>query len=713
MKFSYNWLKELTGITDTPQELADSLTMRAFEVENIEKIGNDWALNISGKTIGPRMADASGHIGMAREIAALRKLKVKSLKLKVDENARQRTKDILQIRIENADDCARYTARAIDGVKVGPSPAWIRERLEVCGLSSINNIVDAANYVMLETGQPLHVFDADFLGVKNRKVPSSKFQVPKTIIVRRARKGERMSALDDKTYELNPEILVIADDTEPLAIAGIKGGKASGVSADTTRIILESANFDPIRIRAASRALGLRTDASIRFEHGMDPNETLGAIDRLAALIQQVAGGEIFSGVADQYPRKAVQRAILFRPAYAERLIGAKIPPAFYRTAFALLGWPVQHRVFNKGERGFMVMPPTIRRDIEIEEDVVEEIARLFDYENVLEKMPEAALAGAAQNQELFWEERTRNALVGAGFTETELYQFTGDREADAFHIPKEALIPLENPASEETKYLVPRLAIKYVQSAADNLRNFDEVRIFGIGKSFIRNGELGTWKLERKDLAMALARKGSAGEQEFYELKGAVDALLESIGISDHWYDDQIDIKDVKHSMLDNVELGKIYHPHRFAEIKIGNEKIGVIGEIHPEILKNIKARGRIITAEIDMEKLARTATSEAEYQPVSKYPAIIRDIAVIVAADTRTQDVENVIQSAGGNLLADTDLFDYFQDDTMRESEEKSLAFHLVFQSAERTLTDTGIDTVVKTITAALETQNWEVKK
>jgi phenylalanyl-tRNA synthetase beta chain len=257
-----------------------------------------------------------------------------------------------------------------------------------------------------------------------------------------------------------------------------------------------------------------------------------------------------------------------------------------------------------------------------------------------------------------------------------------------------------------ETKYLVPYVLIKYVSSAAENLHSFDTVRIFGIQKSFP-----GSAVKERKDLILALAQKGSSAGEEFYQLKGIIDALLESLGISGYWYDDQIESR-IPGRAGKNQE-SRIYHPYRFAEVKIGDEKIGMLGEIHPSVLENIKARGRIVAAEIDMEKLARLATTESEFRPVGKYPAIIRDLAVVVPQETKTEEVTNVIENIGGTLLADTDLFDYFQDDEMREAAEKSLAFHLVFQFPERTLTDAEIDPIIKKITSALEENGWEVRK
>ncbi len=682
MKFSYNWLKELVPFKESPQELAAFLTMRAFEVEDVKKSGNDWALDI--KILPNRMADASGHIGMAREIASLKnsKLKTQNSKLQI-KTQKLDTRAILDIHIENPEDCLRYSARVMEGICVGPSPAWMRERLETCGVQSINNIVDAANYVMLETGQPLHVFDMQKLKSKNEKV--------KTIVVRRARAGEKMAALDDKTYELNTDILVIADEEDPIAVAGIKGGKDSGVSADTMRIVLESANFGSAVIRRASQGLALRTDASARFEHGLDPNETAQALDRLAALIQKIAGGAVFSGMADHYPQKASQAAILLRPAYAERLIGVKIPSAFYRTVFSRLGWDTK----SKG-KDFVVRPPTVRRDIAIEEDVIEEIARLFDYADVPARMPVATLASPEQNDERFWEEKTRDILAGAGFFETDLYEFSSSEEHALFGIDPRTAVALENPASADMQYLVPTLAMRHIVSAAREMRREDTVNIFSIQKDFRRNEQGGI--TETKKLVIVSTAKDTK-DQVFYTLKGVMDGLLEGMGMRDWTYQE-----DASHTFM---------HPHRAARIMHDGECIGALGELHPSLAEKLKVRGRMAFATIPFALLAAHAEGKAAYRPIAKYPAITRDIAVVVPADARAGDILTVIKSAGGPVLTDTDLFDYFQDDALKANAKKSMAFHLVFQSPDRTLTDAEIDAVIQKIIVALEEKEWEVKK
>ncbi|MEK7560832.1 MAG: phenylalanine--tRNA ligase subunit beta [Patescibacteria group bacterium] len=697
MKFSYNWLQELTGWRGTPEKLADFLTRGVFEVESIAKVGRDWALDT--KILPNRVADASGHAGLVREILAL-STKGKALKARgriksgqLREHTKKKAASVLTVRIENADDCPRYTARVLEGVKIGPSPEWLRERLETCGLQSINNVVDAANYAMLETGQPMHIFDYEALKTgKESARASKKGAEKKSIIVRRARAGEKLAALDGQTYALSPDILVIADDMEPLAIAGIKGGQYSGVHDGTTMLILESANFDPVIIHRASRSLRLRTDASYRFEHGLDRNQTVEAADALASLIGRVAGGTVLSGVVDVYPVKARPRTILFRPEQASAVIGAALPEVFYKKALTGIGCAVK-----EAAKGWMVTPPTVRRDLGIEEDLIEEAARLYGYENIAAVRPVLNIAAPQPNDALAYEETARDIFVSAGFTEHEAYEFTGEKELTDFGLDIKDAVALENPTSPETAYLLTRPVIKYVLAARDNLKNFDTVRLFGFAKSF-------TLGNERTHIALAVALNGGDGKDAFYQAKGAVDHLLEALGISDHWYDDAV------------ADAGRgadaIFHPQRVADIKIGDTRIGRIGEIHPAVGERIKARERIAAAEVFYDVLWPLVEREAEFRPVGKCPAIVRDLALVVPERTRMADVVNAMEGAGGPLLIDTDLFDEFQDETMRATDEKSFAFHCAFQSPERTLTDGEIDRLMVAITAACEENGWTIR-
>ncbi len=701
MKFSYDWLKELAKFKESPEKLAEFLTLKAFEVESVEKKKDDWVLDV--KLIPNRVADASGHVGLAREIATLKELGIKKLEPRIAESKTRKASDVLKVKIEKPADCARYTARVITGITVGTSPRWMKERLEACGIQSINNIVDASNYVLLELGQPTHVFDFDKLG---KETGSKQKAIRKTIVVRRARKSEKLLALDDKTYELSPEILVIADGSrangEALAIAGIKGGKHSGVSANTKTIVLESANFDPVRTRIASQELNLKTDASYRFERTMDPNGTVPATDRLAELTVGIAGGEILAGRVDVYPKPLRPTKILLRSAYAGNLIGENLPEKFYESCFKRLGWK-----YVKHGSDYVVEVPTQRRDIEIEEDIIEEIVRLLGYDKIRVKTPTSTIAPAEPNEMHAWQNRVRDILVGAGMSEMYAYAFTGDELISTFDTTSRDLIEIQNPASQETRFLAARPLYRYIKFASENLRRESDIRLFGIMKGFRHHPKSSerTPAEEQAYLILVKAKKEGKSEDAFYELKGVIERLLDSLGIAEHWYDDALTTGERKQTQA--------LHPYRAAKVMTDSESLGLIGEVHPAVLERLKTKARIVFAELDFEKLWKRARSEAEYQPVGRFPAIIRDIAVIVPKNTKTESVTNIIETVGGALLIDSDLFDYFQDEAMEGRGQKSLAFHLIFQSSERTLTDEEANRIYKKIVGALKQNGWDVRE
>lgn len=687
MRFSYNWLKELASFKESPEELAEFLTLRAFEVESATRIDGDWALEV--KILPNRVADAAGHIGLAREIASLKDAKFEVPEPKIAESKTQKAAEALSVKIESPADCGRYMARIISGVKVGLSPEWLKNRLLVCGLAAINNVVDAANLVMLETGQPLHVFDYDRLAGKK-------------IIVRRAKKGEKLHTLDEKIYGLSPEILVIADAKRPVAIAGIKGGKESGVSATTKNLVLEAAHFNPARIRTGSQHLHLASDASYRFSHGLDPNGAEFAMERLAALIASLAGGEVQAGKIDVYPKKSTPLHLSMRTDYGNRLLGVQFAPRMYEVALTRLGFS-----YEKRSRGaYHVEVPTYRRDIEIEEDLIEEIIRIWGYDKIRSQKPLTLLAPAAQNDELYWENRLKDFLVGAGFSEIFRYAFTGQSELETFGLNAEKLLELANPLTAEYQFLAARPLATFIRAAKENEAREDAIRIFDIAKSFQKG--TGTYLKgvdEKKKIVLVLAEKSPDAEL-FFRLKGVIDGLLESMGLAEHWYDDAIPGAARKREFT-------FFHPYRVAEIKVDDQKIGLLGEVHPAVRDSLKARQNIVAAEIDAALLYELAEAEAEFNPIARYPSIIHDIAVVVPEEEKTENVLNIIENTGGKLLVNVDLFDYFQDEAMRKGRKKSLAFHLIFQSRERTLKDEEVARLAAKIVKALEEKDWNVRK
>ena len=686
MKFSYNWFKDIVEFKESPEKLAELLTLRSFEIESIEKVGSDWALDV--KIPANRISDAANHLGLVREIAVSRGKSVKLPTIKKT-FAKEKSPKI-SFTLARPDLASRYTAASIRINNIGVSPKWMQERLATCGFRSLNAVVDVTNYVMLETGEPMHAFD---LGkVRGRRMR-----------VREAKKGERIETLDRTTHAL-PDGAIIIEDTERIIdLAGIMGGENSAVSEETKEIFLQAAVFDPVRIYRASRALNFSSAASKIYSAGIDAARTEDAIRRAIGLLKECGVFVSHGNFIDLYPKKETPKKILFRPEYANRLIGETIKPDFYKKIFTALGF----RTHAKKDR-WVVKVPTTRRDISIEEDLVEEVARFYGYENIRATMPEGGLHVGRENEEYAFESAVREYFSSHGYSESLLHEFASASELEEFSIDSGRALELENPLNPETAYLHPRIAVKYAVSVAVNIRNFDSVKIFGIAKSFRKRGAgAGIQTIdEHKDFVVAVADKDAKGESGFYNLKGALDGFFDSLGIAEHWYDDSLPRAEKK-------EERGIFHPHRAAEIRIDGEKIGVIGELHPAILENIKSRARIAVAEIDFDALRKHADAEREFRPIPKYPAVIRDISLIVPSDARVDDVLQVVQDAGGENLSDVDLFDYFEDEKMRKEEKRSLAFHMVFQAENRTLTDAEVEKSIVAIVKALEQNRWEVRK
>jgi phenylalanyl-tRNA synthetase beta chain len=664
MKFSFNWLQSFFNKKlPNPERLAEVLTLHSFEVEGIERLGKDFILDID---VLPNRTDCYSHFGIAREISAILGSKLKEEKWQLKEDKNLKIENFASIKVISG--CKRYSARLIFDVKVGESPDWVKERLESCGIKPINNVVDIANYVMLELGQPLHAFD--FEKIEKRK-----------IIVRFAKKGEKILTLDDEEYNLGKEILVIADSKKPIAIAGIKGGKETGISEKTKIILLESANFDPVAIRRGSIKLDLKTDASMRFSHGLDPNLTEIAANRAAYLISKICGGKVAKGILDYYPEKVLPRKIKLEIEKVESLLGIKIPKEKILKILKNLGFKINQKL--------IVEVPTFRRDVLIQEDLIEEIGRIYGYDRIENKFPVSALVPPKKNPEIFWENFVKDVLVSLGFTEVYNYSFLSKEDIENFGFEEEA-IEIENPASAFYQFLRPSLIPGLIKDVQKNQNEFKEIKIFEIGKIF-KN------KKEKKALA------GLITGDRFFELKGIIDTLLKRMGISNFYFD--------FHEPSPEESKISIWQIKKSAEIKIDGEEVGFLGEISKKILEKYKIKDKIVAFDIDFEKLANLATEEHEYEPFSIYPAIVRDISVLVPKDVLVEDVMNVIEETAGKLIRDIDLFDIYEE---LEEDRKSLAFHIIFQLKDRAILPEEVENAFQKIVENLEKKpDWEVRK
>ncbi len=688
MKISYNWLKDyLKGKIPEPKKLAEILTLHSFEVESIEKKGKDWILDID--VLPNRACDCLSYIGIAREIAAMTNNKFHIPGFKFQEDKKLKTKDLVKVEIRDKKDCSRYTAKVISGVKVTSSPKWIKERLRVCGLQPINNIVDIANYVMLETGQPIHAFDLD--------------KIKKKIIVRRAKKGEKIKALDEKTYKLEKDILLIADEKGPIGIAGIKGGQSTAIDFNTKNIIIEAASFDRRIIRQGSKKMKLRTDASWRFENGIDPNLIDFTQERVVSLIQEISGGRIAKGMIDLYPKKVFSKKIKLDLDYVDKLLGVKIPK---QKVIKILK-SLDLKIVNCKLKILNVEIPTFRLDISIPEDLIEEIGRIFGYQNIPSVFPQTILIPPERNDEILWTRNCRNILKERGFSEVYNYSFIGEKDKGIFGWQDEELLEVLNPMSVFNKYMRPSLIPNLLKNTKENLKNFDEIKIFELGKTFVRKQNTKGKKqefLERKMLSGILTKK-DIKDEGFYELKGMVDSLLNKLGISNIWYDDYKATPEDSHLSL--------WHPKKCAEIKIDNQEVGFLGQIYPKISEDLGVKEKVFVFDFNFERLIKLVSEEHEYQPISSQPMAIRDLAVLVPRGTKVVEVLNKINRAGGKLVQDVDLFDIYSGEEITQGKE-NFAFHIIYQAEDRTLSSKEIDKIQQRIIKALEENiEWEVRK
>ncbi len=672
MLFSYNWLQSFfSRKLPHPNQLAELLTKHFAEVEEVRKKGNDSIFNID---IRPnRASDCFSHIGVAREISAILNYQIKRFPSLKNAAGKQ---TFVKVEVKVKDACPRYTARTINNIKVGPSPKWLSDELKICGLRPINNIVDIANYVMLETGQPLHAFDADKLGGGK-------------IVVRFAKDRERIVTLDDQRFNLSPDVLVIADNTHPIAIAGIKGGKSSEIGKSTKTIVLESANFNPQVVRKGSKKLNIKTDASLRFEHGIDPNLAEAAINRAAFLIEKIAGGKVIGGLVDVCSKKVLPKMLKLDLVYVEKLLGIKIAPFEIKKILERLGFKVK----NSQPKAFNVTVPTFRLDIFLPEDLIEEIGRIYGYDRIPLVPPISSLIPAKRNLNIFWEDFVKNILKEAGFAEAYNYSFFGEKETKLFGCKGKELIEVENPLNQEYKYLRNSLIPGLLKNAEKNINNFSNFKIFELGRVF------------KPPLTEKRQLSGLISGEEFHYLKGVVDLVFEKLGVGDVWYDE--------HQPTPEQSKQSIWHPRKCAEIKVNGQEIGFLGEISPKILSGLKIKNKVILFEIDFEKLSQLSSEEQEYRPISKFPSAVRDIAVLVPKEVKVAEILNKIYAAGGKEIRDVELFDLYEGKELPDG-KKNLAFHIIYQAEDKTLSSNEIDSLQKRIIDALEKEfEWNIRK
>ncbi len=629
----------------------------------------------------PNRADCLSMLGVAREVSAVLGTELRLPEIKVAE-IEETIDGKVTVDIENPELCGRYVARLVRDVKIGPSPVWMQQRLQAAGVRPISNIVDVTNYVMMEMGQPLHAFDYDKLAEH-------------AIIVRRAREGEKMVSLDDVERELTPDMLVITDPTGPVAIAGVMGGLDTEITGETSSVLIESAYFKPASIHRTSKNLGLRSESSARFEKGIDVNGCLAAAARACQLIEEMGGGRPVRGAVDNFPAPLANPVIRLRPERVALIMGIQVSSEQIREIMNRLGFGV-----TVDGSDFLVEAPTRRGDITTEIDLIEEVARLFGYNNIPTTLPEGASTEGRKSEAQVMADTICNLMAGCGLSEIITLSFMNPRAFDMLNLPQEHLlrnaVKVQNPLSEEQRVLRTTMLPGILDILSRNTaRKNRDLAFFEMGRIFV---PVAGAKLPEEKNTLAAAVMGStragwqsaAQEMDFYYLKGVLETLLDTLNIK-------------KYNMV--PESGESsFHPGRTARVELGGETLGIIGEIHPNVAENYRLPDRVYVMQLDVEMLIRHAGGIKQYSPLPKYPAVERDMAIVVRKDIMAADINRVIRKSAGTLLESISLFDVYQGSQIKEG-FKSMAFSLRFQSPERTLTDEEVNVIHQKIQQALK--------
>jgi phenylalanyl-tRNA synthetase beta chain len=632
--------------------------------------------------ITPNRPDCLSMIGVAREVAAVAGAQAKPPEFEVPEEGPD-IASLTSVTIDDPGGCPRYAARIVEGVTIGPSPLWMQQKLMKAGLRPLNNVVDITNYVLIELGHPLHAFDYNKLE-ENR------------IVVRRAQKGELIETLDGVKRELSDDMLVIADAQNAVAIAGVMGDASSEVTEQTTTVLIESAYFDPASIRRTSKALGLSTEASYRFERSADPEMAIRALDRSASLMAELAGGKTAAGRVDEYPRKIEFPEITLRYARINKIIGIDVPEDSVTTILSSLGFDI----VSEESEALNVRVPTHRPDVTAEIDLIEEVARIHGYGKITATYPQDSTVMSRGLKPVAPEETCREVLIASGFSEVITYSFGAPSHMADFSAQRDDArskpIKMKNPLTEDASVLRTTIIPGLLESMRTNANSGNrDLKLFETGKIFLpAPGDiLPDEKMYVCAAATGLSRridwKGTPTEVDFFNLKGVAEKVIESMG-------------------LEGMQAAKAahegFHPGMCADITVGDKTIGKIGEIHPATLERYEIDQKVFLFEIDLDAAETGPKAEGRYEKFSRYPHAERDLAVVVDQEVEAAAVSAAIWRSGGDTLRDITLFDVYKG-TQVGDRKKSLAFGLRFQSDERTLTDEEIAAASDTIVKILE--------
>lgn len=688
MKVIYNLLKEFVEVTAPAAELRSRLSLAGIAIDSVEETAAGPVLDAE---ITANRPDCLGHYGIAREVAAVYRVPVKPLQPKLKESS-EKAADATRVDIEAPELCGRYTARVVRGVKVQPSPEWLRQRLEAIGQNSINNVVDVTNYVMFELGQPMHAYDMDKLGEKR-------------IVVRRARPGEKIRTLDGAERTLAKDMCVIADAARALAIGGVMGGADSEIGFSSRNILLEAAWFDPVSVRRTSKALGLRTEASYRFERGADPEMAETASRRAAELIQQLGGGEILAGVVDAYPQRTAPIAIELSRRELLRVMGADIPDRDIEGILRALGFQPSRR--NSASAGvesrdavWQCGQPSWRRDVTRGIDLIEEVARHYGYDKFPPRLPPAKQPAhrLPQAEAL---DRLRERVIALGYREIVAIPLVDARRDEIFRPEGGGPAVIGNPLAEDASVMRSNGVVSMIGALEWNLNHGQRnLRLFEIGKAYaLRDGEpteTSVLTLGATGLAREKTIYGEAREFGFADLKGDLDSIGELAGAFRWRLGDPKWLAGGRSAQISAGEAGE-------------NIVLGVAGQLARRIADQLKLRQEIFLAEVRLEALLagiERASAALKFAPIPRFPAVERDFSLVLADGITFAQVADAIRTLGMVELRNIEAGDLFRGGQIPAG-KYSLMIRVVFQSGDATLTEAQVAEFSSRIVTALETK------
>ena len=615
--------------------------------------------------------DCYSVLGIAREAAAtFRKPfvapEVKAVGTTGDVN------DYIKVEVKDAELCPRYCAKVVKNVKIAPSPEWMQRRLSACGIRPINNLVDITNYVMEEFGQPMHAYDLST--IKGNK-----------IVVRRAEDGEKFTTLDGQERTLDRDMLMICDEEKAIGLAGIMGGENSMITDDVQDMLFEAACFDGTNIRLSSKRVGLRTDASGKFEKGLDPNNAEAAINRACELIEELGAGEVVEGMVDFYPEKKEEHQIKFDPDYVNNLIGFDLTEEEMISYF-----PALELEYDKETK--MITVPTFRQDLIGMCDIAEEITRFYGYDKIPTTLPSGEATSGKLSEKLRIDELARSVALYCGFSQGMTYSFESPKVFDKLLLPEDSelrkTVTISNPLGEDFSVMRTTSLNGMLTSLATNYnRRNKDVRLFEMGNIYIPKA-LPVTDLPDERMQFTL---GFYGDGDFFTMKGVVEEFLGQVGID----------KDISY----DAKAGKTFlHPGRQANVVYNDTVIGYLGEVHPTVCENYNMKTRAYVAVIDMPYIYQMANFDKKYEGIAKFPAVSRDISMVVPKEILVGDIEAVIKQRGGKILESYSLFDIYEGDQI-EKGFKSVAYNIVFRAKDRTLEENDIAGAMKKILNGLE--------